>query len=88
MRYWVVEMGNGYCGCDEKFLTTTENAELNMEDCLDMYCYQDGAAGLSPEDEEFEEYSYEECICDNTNWEEISKEDFEDLRDNEGYEVR
>lgn len=87
MRYWKVEMGNGYCGCDEQFLTKTNNAELTFNDCLQMYSYTDGAAGLSPNDEEFEEYSYEEYIGENSNWEEIDEEEFQDLID-EGWEIR
>jgi hypothetical protein len=52
-----------------------------------MYCYTDGAAGLSPNDEEFEEYPYEEYISENTYWEEIDEEEFQDLIDND-WEVR
>lgn len=87
MRYWKVEMGNGYCGCDEQFLTKTNDTELTFDNCLEMYCYTDGAAGLSPNDEEFEEYSYEEYIGENSNWEEIDEEEFQDLID-EGWEIR
>lgn len=87
MRYWKVEMGNGYCGCDEQFVTTTEDSVLTFEDCLDMYAYTDGAAGLSPDDEEFEEYSYEEYISENTSWEEIDEEEFQNLVDDD-WEVR
>lgn len=89
MRYWKVEMGNGYCGCDEKFVTKTPyNEELDFEYCLSMYSYLDGAAGLDPDDEEFEEYSYEECISDNTTWEEITKEEYQSLVDEEGLPER
>jgi hypothetical protein len=88
MRYWKVEMGNGYCGCDEEFLTTTEDNDLTFEDCLDMYVYTDGAAGIDPNDEEFEEYSYVECISDNTSWEEIEEEEYQSLINDEDWEVR
>ena len=89
MRYWKVKMGNGYCGCDEEFVTTTtENNDLIFEDCLDMYAYVDGAAGINPNDEEFEEYSYEECISDNTTWEEIEEEEYYSLVNDEDWEVR
>lgn len=89
MRYWKVKMGNGYCGCDEEFVTTTtENNDLIFEDCLDMYAYADGAAGINPNDEEFEEYSYEECISDNTTWEEIEEEEYYSLVNDEDWEVR
>lgn len=67
MRYWKVEMGNGYCGCDEEFVTkTNDNEELNFEDCLCMYSYSDGAASIDLEDEEFEEYTYADIAEDST----------------------
>ena len=89
MRYWKVEMGNGFCGCDEQFLTTTKkDEELDFEDCLEMYNYTDGAANIDPSDEEFEEYSYVECISDNTTWEEIEEEEYQSLINNEDWEVR
>lgn len=89
MRYWKVKMGNGYCGCNEEFVTTTtENNVLTFEDCLDMYSYTDGAAGLSPNDEEFEDYSYEEHIFDDTEWEEIEEEEYQSLINDEDWEVR
>ena len=88
MRYWKVEMGNGYLGCNEKFVTTTEDNDLTFEDCLDMYSYTDGAAGLDPDDEEFEDYSYEECIADDTSWEEIEEEEYQSLINDKDWEVR
>ena len=88
MRYWKVEMGNGYCGCDEQFLTKTDDdTELIFEDCLQMYSYTDGAAGLNPDDEDFEECPYEEYISENSYWEEIDEEEFQDLID-EDWEIR
>ena len=86
-RYWKVEMGNGFCGCDEQFLTITEKNGLSFFDCLDLYSYTDGAAGISPEDEEFEDYSYEDYIADDSHWEEITKEEFDKLS-NEDWEIR
>ena len=88
MRYWKVEMGNGHCGCNEEFVTTTEDNDLTFEDCLDMYTYTDGAAGLNPDDEEFEDYSYEEYISDDTSWEEIEEEEYYSLINDEDWEVR
>lgn len=79
MRYWKVEMGNGYCGCDEEFVTKTkDDEELNFEDCLCMYSYSDGAAGIDLEDEEFEEYTYADIAEDST-WEEITEEEYQFL---------
>ena len=89
MRYWKVEMGNGYCGCDEEFVTRTiDNEDLDFEECLSMYSYEGGVAGLNPDDEEFEECSYEECIAENTTWEEITKEEYQSLIDEDGLEER
>lgn len=88
MRYWKVTMGNGFCGCDDEFLTTTENSDLTFEDCLEMYSYTDGAAGLSPDDEEFEDCPYEEHIADNSSWEEIEEEEYQYLVNDEGWEVK
>lgn len=87
MNYYKVEMGNGYCGFDEEFLCEMDG-KLTFQDCLEMYAYQDGGAGLNPDDEEFDSYSYEECIEDSTFWEEITEEEFIHLRDEEGWEVR
>ena len=87
MIFYRVTMGNGLCGYDEEFLTSSEQ-DLNFCDLLEMYTYTDDTAGRYLEDEEFEEYSYEEWIADNTYWEEISEEEFILLRDEEGWEVR
>ena len=87
MIFYRVTMGNGFLGCDEEFLTSSEQ-DLNFWDLLEMYAYTDGAAGLDLEDEEFEECPYEEWIADNSYWEEISEEEFILLRDEEGWEVR
>ena len=89
MRYWKVEMGNGYCGYDEEFVTRTFNNEfLDFEDCLDMYSYTEGAIDINLSDEEFEEYSYVECIYNNTIWEEITKKEYQSLIDEDLFEIR
>lgn len=88
MKYWKVVMGNGFCGCDEEFVTRTENRDLFFDDCLMMYTYENGAAGLDPDDEEFEEYSYEDYILDNSYWEEIDEEEYLHLVNDEDWEVR
>ena len=98
MRYWKVKCGNGYCGCDEEWLMETENDfELGCHDIYDVYSYADGAAGINPiseEDEDFDEENdisaeeYEADIFENMCWEEISEEEFIELRDEEGWEVR
>lgn len=96
MRYWKVEMGNGYCGCYEEFVTTTEGYELSFCDCLGMYSYEYGAAGIEPvDDEEEAEESgqptteeYEARIADDSYWEEIDEEEFNRLVNEEDWEER
>ena len=90
MIFYRVTMGNGLCGYDEEFLTSSEQ-DLNFWDLLEMYTYTNDTAGIyleGEECEEFEECSYEEWIADNSYWEEISEEEFICLRDEEGWEVR
>jgi hypothetical protein len=87
MKYYKVEMGNGYCGCDDNFVVTTDDdTELSLADCMEMYVYADGAAGISPDDEEFAEYPYEENVADNSTWEEITEEEYRKLVDEEYWE--
>ena len=89
MKYYKVEMSNGYCGCDDNFVTTTDDdTELSLTDCMEMYVYADGAAGIDPDDEEFAEYPYEANIADNSTWEEISAEEYRKLVDEEYWEKR
>lgn len=89
MKYWKVEMRNGYYGCDDNFVTKTEDdTELTFSDCMDMYVYADGAAGIDPDDEEFEECSYEETVSDYSSWEEISEEEYRKLVDEKYWEER
>lgn len=89
MKYYKVEMSNGYCGCDDNFVVTTDDdTELSFEDCMEMYAYADGAACIDPDDEEFAEYSYEEHIAENSFCEEISEEEYRKLVDEESWEER
>ena len=89
MKYYKVEMGNGYCGYDDNFVVTTDdNTELSFADCMEMYIYADGAGCINPDDEDFAEYSYEENVLDNTSWEEISEEEYRKLVDEEYWEER
>lgn len=89
MKYWKVEMSNGYCGCDDNFVTTTnDDRELGFCECMDMYIYADGAAGIDPDDEEFLDYPYEQNIADNSVWEEITEEEYRNLIDEEDWDER
>lgn len=91
MRYVLVNAGNGFCGCNEDYLLEVRD-EANDDEIyttiMETYSYESGAAGIDPDDEEFEEYPYEDYIADNTGWEEITEEEFIRLRDEEDYEVR
>jgi len=91
MKYIKVCASNGFCGCDEEFLLEVPkdwNDNAIFEEILNNYTYESGAAGIDPDDEEFEFVSYEECIANSTSWEEITKEAFIKLRDKEDWEVR
>ena len=91
MKYVLVNAGNGFCGCNEDYLLIVRDEADDREIfniIMETYSYETGAAGIDPDDEEFEEYSYEDCIADNTGWEEITEEEFIRLRDEEDYEVR
>lgn len=96
MKYWKVECSNGFCGCDETWLMESEDDyNLTAEDVIGCYSYESGAAGINPDDpefdpesEEFEGETYEDLIYDNLMYEEISKEEFETLKNEELWEVR
>ena len=93
MRYFVINASNGYCGCDDSWVAKTEddNWEPSEGDyILDNYVYAEGAAGLDPYDgEEYDSYDdYVEDIYDNTVWEEITEEEFNQLLNEEGLEER
>lgn len=95
-RYWRITCSNGFCGCDEEWLMeTNDDCNLIAEDVIEYYTYESGAAGISPDDpefdpnsEEFEGETYEDLIYDNLSYEEISEEEFKNLRDEEEWEVR
>ena len=90
MRFYRVSMGNGWCGHDEEFVTKSEE-ELTFDDCLEIYTYAEGSAGLDPYDEDGD---YEDCdeyledIWDNSYWVEISEARFNELIEEDGLEER
>ena len=93
MRYIKANLSNGWCGHDEEFLmefpdTATDDAIT--EDVINSYSYIDGSAELDPyNEEEYEDYEdYLDEIYFNSDWEEISEEEFTMLRDEQGWEVR
>lgn len=87
-RYFTFEIENGFCGFDENFLVIAPNGnEPDFEDFInENYSYLEGGGGLDPYDtEEYEDYSdYFEEILDNSCCEEISKEQFEQLKEDYG----
>ena len=91
MKYFKVEVGNGYCGCDEEWVTETEADDLNFwDDILEQYSYQTGFAGMDEDEFDEDEFgeTYEDKICENAFWEEISYDEFIRLQDEEGWEQR
>lgn len=97
MHYFKVFASNGICGCDEEWLVETEKEDLDFyEDILCYYTYECGYAGMEYDEDDWAEYDeedndpyvgYENAICENSSWEEISKEEFEMLRDEEDWTV-
>lgn len=98
MNYFRVEAGNGLCGCNEKWITATEEDDLNFyEDILQCYSYESGYAGIEYDEDMWAEYDeedndsgigYENAICENSCWEKITEEEFVYLRDEEGWDER
>ena len=95
MKYWKVECSNGLCGCDDNFVTTTaDNYKFTEGDLLEMYVYESGYAGI--ENDEWEEKgesddayeNYQVAILENSCWDEITKEEYDYLLNEEGWEER
>lgn len=82
MHYYVVNMSNGLCGCDEDFIIKNES-ELTWDDFVENYTYRDGVYDM----DDYDEDEYLEDINTYSSYEEISKEKF-DLLKNEYEEVR
>lgn len=90
MKYFSVSCGNGYCSCDEEWLMEGEEYP-ECTDVIECYTYNTGAAGISigdDEDDDLAEEEYFENMIENISIEEISEEEFINLRDNEYWEVR
>lgn len=93
MRYFVINASNGYCGFEDKWVVKTEDDSWEPSEggyILDTYVYAEGGGGLDPYDgEEYDSYDdYVEDIYDNTVWEEITEEEFNQLLNEEGLEER
>lgn len=82
MHYYVANMSNGLCGCDEEFIIKSES-ELTWYDFVENYTYRDGTCYM----DDYDEDEYLEDINTNSSYEEISKEKF-DLLKNKYEEVR
>ena len=100
MRYWKVEFGNGFCGCNEEFVYQQEDDEMDVEESfLDFimayYTYAEGAAGIDiGSDEEVEageaemtDEEYTQNVLDYSYLEEITREEYDELVE-EGWEER
>lgn len=85
MKYYKIEMSNGYCGFDEIMLTRGDS-EPSFFDCFNNYAYAEGGAGLDPySGEDFDTYDdYVDCVADNTSIEEISEDEYKSLLE-DGY---
>ena len=87
--YFKVFASNGVCGCDEEWLVETEEEDLDFTDILEQYSYESGYAGAEYDEENDDpDVGYENAICENSSWEEITEEEFIRLRDEGGWEVR
>lgn len=82
MHYYVANMSNGLCGCDEDFIIKSES-ELTWDDFIEKYIYRNGVCCM----DDYDEDEYLEDINTYSSYEEISKEKF-DLLKNEYEEVR
>ena len=75
MHYYVVNMSNGLCGCDEDFIIKSES-ELTWDDFVEKYTYRYGVYDM----DDYDEDEYLEDINDYSSYEEISKEKFDSLK--------
>ena len=88
MRYWRIECGNGYCGCDEQWVAEAEE-EPTLDDVLNDYSYTFGCAGLEIGDDESDditEEDYYENLCDECCVTEITEEEYWRLRNDEFFD--
>ena len=75
MHYYVVNMSNGLCGCDEDFIIKSES-ELTWDDFVEKYTYRYGVYDM----DDYDEDEYLADINDYSSDEEISKEKFDSLK--------
>ena len=92
MKYFKIEMSNGYCGCDETYLIKAKDAyEIDdyelLESCYSFLEPDERFIGYEEDYDSKEEYdeAYNE-YNDNLScfWEEIPKEEYEQLLE-DGY---
>ena len=96
MKYYKVECGNGYCGCNEEWVMFM-NDDSTEEEIYDMIynCYsyvdgfaQDGTQYLNGRELEEWWYVYNAQIWENMSYEEVSEEEYYRLIDVERWEER
>jgi hypothetical protein len=97
MRYYKVEFGNGFCGCDEEFVYQQDISIIDnfLDFVMAYYTYAEGAAGIDIGTEEEVEAGeadltddeYIENILEYSFVEEITKEQYDELVE-DGWEER
>ena len=85
MRYIHFYGGTGYCGCDfDEYLAVSDDTfDATLDSMAEDFAYDNGESyehvatgwGNGWENEDEQEDYYQNCWC---NWEEISKEEFEE----------
>ena len=95
MYYYKLDMGNGYCGCDETLLLKTDRP-IDDQDFTDYvstyYPYYDGFAGFDNDwESDYEDYdefldAYAENVYESSCYIEIDEAEFNELAD-EGWNV-
>lgn len=88
MKYWKVEISNGYCGFDDNFLFESRY-KPSPEELFQLYDYAEGGGGLDPYDgEEFDTYDdYVDEVLENIWCVEITQEEANQLEE-EGWEYK
>ena len=75
MHYYVVNMSNGLCGCDQDFIIKNAS-KLTWDDFVEKYTYRYRVCDM----DDYDEDEYLEDINDYSSYEEISKEKFDSLK--------
>ena len=77
--YIKITCSNNFCGCDEdNYFEVEDTTEINSlcQDCLEEYAFLEPDSRFIDVDDEEEYEEYQENLC--VDWEEISKEEYEE----------